>query len=284
MKPHGWDINLRATEASGHARALAAEIASDGVPTIIACGGDGTLNEVINGIAGTATNVAVIRGGTGNVFAKEIGMPRTPEKALKALVDGEVRYFDLGVAGDRYFLLMAGIGYDANIVRRVPNLQKRLLGTTAFVIDGLWTLPTYKSRPVTVRIDGVQEDLDLYWMLLGNTRSYGGVIDITAQAVADDGKLDAFICSGDGVVRVLSNAWSLARRQYETRQGIGLQRLSRLDVLTPGVPVQADGEYFGETPMSFSVARRMLPVLVPKGKATHLLTQPDQQDEAFSPL
>jgi YegS/Rv2252/BmrU family lipid kinase len=278
LKPFGWDVNLRASEASGHARAIAAEVAADGVPTVIACGGDGTLNEVINGVVGTSTNVAVIRGGTGNVFAKEIGMPRTPEKALRALIDGEVHHFDLGLAGERYFLLMCGIGYDANIVRRVPHIQKRLLGTTAFVLDGLWTLPTYKSRQVTVRIDGLDEKLDLYWLLLGNTRSYGGVIDITAEAVADDGQLDAFICTGDGVARVLSNAWQLARHQYETTQGIGLQRITRLDVITPGVPVQADGEYFGETPMTFTVKRQVLPILLPKGKGLHLLSRRDRMD------
>lgn len=275
MRLKGWDIDVVPTEYMGHATALAREAADRGWSAVIACGGDGTLNEVVNGVVGTPTAVGVVRGGMGNVFAKEIGVPRPPELAIEALLSGGRGWFDLGIAGGRYFLLMCGVGFDATIINRVPPRPKRLLGSTSYMMWGAAGLFGYESRKVAFSIDGLEREDDLYWLLLGNTRSYGGVINITSQAVADDGLLDAYIYAGKGLSWAVRTGLWIALRRADRHRGVSYQRVADLDVLTPGVPVQADGEYFGETPMHFGVAPRSLSVLLPRGSRGRLLLSGD---------
>ena len=271
VKSSDWSIEILPTAAPGHAAGLAAEAAKAGSRLIIACGGDGTLNEVLNGLAGSDAAVSVIRGGMGNVFAKEIGVPRSPLAALQALVEGEDHRFDLGMAGERYFLLMAGVGFDATIVRRVPNRPKRLLGSTSYALWGAAGLFGYHSRPVNLSIDGISSEIDLYWLLLGNTRSYGGVVNITSEAVVDDGLLDAYVYAGRGLSWVVRTGLWIALRRADRARGVSFQRVREVEITTPGVAVQADGEYFGETPMKFSIMPRGLLVRMPAGRGRHLL-------------
>src|SRR5687768_15619252 len=106
MAAYDWQVELKATRRAGHATELAAEASLSGKKVAFACGGDGTVNEVVNGLAGGSCALGLVRGGMGNVFAKEIGVPRRLEQALQLLVNGETRRFDLGMAGRRYFLLM----------------------------------------------------------------------------------------------------------------------------------------------------------------------------------
>ena len=284
LRDEGWEIDLLSTEGPVHAVDLAKAAAAAGSRVVFSCGGDGTLNEVVNGLAGTEATLAVIRGGTGNVFAKEVGVAKDPERALRVLTDGEERRFDLGVAGPsagsggasgrggRYFLLMAGVGFDGSVVRRVPERPKRLLGTTSYVLWGAAEALRFRSRRTEIRLDGETRECELYWLLVGNTRSYGGVVDVTFRAVADDGLLDAYVFAGRGLPWVVRTGARIALRRQDGAAGVSFQRARRVEVLSPGLHVQADGEYFGETPMTFSVAPRALRVLLPRGGGRRILS------------
>jgi YegS/Rv2252/BmrU family lipid kinase len=260
-----WQLGLRQTEAPGHAAALAREAASGGAGVVFACGGDGTVNEVVNGLAGSACALGVLRGGMGDVFAKEAGIPKAPEKALRLQLNGERRRFDLGIAGERYFLLMAGIGFDAEVVRSVPDDWKKRLGSTSYAVWGAKRLAAYRSKRVSLRIDGAARETELFWALLGNTRSYGGIVDITAGAKADDGLLDAYLFEGGGLAWEAATALRLALRRQDGARGVSFCRLKEMEVETAGLAVQVDGEYIGETPMRFSVVGQALDVLLPRG-------------------
>ncbi len=266
LRPEGWEVELKVTAGSGEATSLARDAAAAGAHVVFACGGDGTLNEVANGLAGGEAALGVIRGGMGNVFAKEIGVPRAPEAALRVLLDGERRRFDLGLAGERYFIAMCGVGFDAGVVRRVPGRAKRLAGSASYAVWGALEILSHRSRRTRLAVDGgTSEEIDLYWLLLGNTRSYGGVIDITAGARVDDGCLDAYVFAGGGLPWLLGTALRVATKRQDGGRGVGLRRLRELTIETVGLPVQADGEYLGETPMAFAVAAAALTVLLPPG-------------------
>ncbi len=272
-RSEGWQIDIRPTEAAHHATLIAREEAENGTPVIFSCGGDGTLNEVINGMGGTESRLGIIRGGTGNVFAKEIRVARTPESALRILLDGDEGRFDLGKANDRYFLLMCGVGFDAEVVRKVPSTTKKLLGTTSYLLWGVAEATHYRSTPVTIRLgDDEEQDIDLYWLLLGNTRSYGGVLNITHQAIADDGLLDAYLFAGRRLQ--IATAARLALRRQDGAPNVSFQRVEELTITTPGIPMQADGEYFGETPVRFTVEKQALRIMMPPGQGRRLLTPP----------
>lgn len=261
----GWDVSLETTNASGHATALAQSAAERGLDAVVACGGDGTVNEVANGLAGSATALAVVRGGTANVWAKEARLPRKPEPALRLLAEGEVRTIDLGKAGERYFLLLAGVGFDAEVIRAVSGTFKRRLGAAAFVLHGLRLALTYRPAATELRANGTSLDGDLHWLLLANTRSYGGVVDIAHEALVDDGLLDLWLLRRGGLLRLLSFLPSILLRRHHRRAHVVVRQLALMAIDTPGLPVHIDGESIGETPMRFEVAPAALRVVVPEG-------------------
>lgn len=271
----GWETSLEATAAAGQATELARNAAEGGLDAVVACGGDGTVNEVANGLAGSATALAVVRGGTANVWAKEAHLPRDPSAAVRLLSDGEQRTIDLGRAsavggstsggGDRYFLLMAGVGFDAAIVRQVSGALKRRLGAASYLLHGLRCVLRHRTVEADLLVNRGPLPSPLYWLLLGNTRSYAGVLNITHQARADDGRLDLCLLRKGGLLRLAWLApWVLLRRHHR-RAGVLYRTVESLEVRTPGLPVQVDGEYLTETPLRFEVAPAALRVMVPGG-------------------
>jgi YegS/Rv2252/BmrU family lipid kinase len=269
----GWEIEMAATEAAGHATELARRAASDGLDAAIACGGDGTVNEVANGLAGSTTALAVVRGGTANVWAKEVRVPKDPARALRLLAEGETRAVDLGRAGERYFLCMAGVGFDAGIVRDLGASAKRRLGAAAYVVHGLGRALTHRSAAAEFQTDGEALPGALYWLLAGNSRSYGGLLDIAYLARVDDGRLELLLLRRGGLLRL---AWLLPlvlMRRLHRQRSIVYRRARTAAIETPGLPVQIDGEYLGETPMRFEVAPAALRVIVPRGLRSPLFSR-----------
>jgi YegS/Rv2252/BmrU family lipid kinase len=268
----GWEITLQPTDAAGHATALAANAASEGYDVVVACGGDGTVNEVANGLVGSSTAMAVVRGGTANVWAKEVSIPKDASKALRLLAEGETRSIDLGRAGERYFVLMAGVGFDAAIVRDIGPVAKRRLGAAAFIVSGLRKTFGHRSVDVDLELDHKSLTGSMYWMLASNSRSYGGVLNIAASAKIDDGLLDVYLLRRGGLLRLLwLLPWILLGRHH--RQPNVVHRTAEaVDVSTAGLPVQIDGEYAGETPLRFEVAPQALRVIVPRGLKSPLFS------------
>ncbi|MDP9236942.1 MAG: diacylglycerol kinase family lipid kinase [Chloroflexota bacterium] len=269
----GWRVECRATEHEGHATAIAREAAASGADVILVAGGDGTINEAINGFAGSKNDIAlaVLPGGTANVWAKETHVPRDPLAAMRAIVHGERRRVDLGRAGYRYFLLMAGIGLDARIIPGVSAGMKRRFGATAYLLKGVRVALKIKAPIATWRVDGAEHNGSMYWMLIGNTRSYGGLIDIMHRAEADDGLFDTAVMHRGGAWHLLADGARLLLKQHDRSPNIDFARARSIEIDTPGLPVQLDGEYAGTSPMRFEIVPRALTVIVPPGLRTPLL-------------
>jgi diacylglycerol kinase (ATP) len=269
----GWEIAIEPTEAPGHATELARRAAGDGFDAVIACGGDGTVNEVANGLAGSTTALAVVRGGTANVWAKEIHVPKQPARALRLLADSETRTIDLGRAGERYFLLMAGVGFDAAIVRELSGGLKKRLGAASYVIAGFRRALRYRAVDANIVADGEALVCRLYWALLGNTRSYGGLLNLTHMAKADDGRLELLVLSRGGLLRFAWLTFWVLLKRHQRRAGVLHRSIASLELQTAGLPVQIDGEYLGETPLRFSIAPAALHVIVPRGLKSPLFSR-----------
>ncbi len=281
LESRGWQAELTLTERKGHAIDLAREAAQGGFAAVVACGGDGTVNEVANGLATSDTPLAVVRGGTANVWAKEVKIPRDPLKAVRLLCEGEKRRIDLGLAeppaGEgRYFLLMAGVGLDGHVVSRVPDDFKQRLGAAAYVLHGLREALRYRSSETTVIIDGEPLTIDLTWLLVGNTRSYGAVIDITRHARADDGLLDVYAFSGHGIRRMAMHGLRILARRHDRAPNVFYRQAQTVELPSPCVlPVQVDGDYLGMTPLTLRVVPNALSVVVPAGLKSPLFGRTD---------
>jgi YegS/Rv2252/BmrU family lipid kinase len=274
----GWTLDIVATACAGDATRIAKEAAGRGVDVVIVHGGDGTLNEAINGLAGTETAVAVLRGGTANVWAKETKCAKDPVRAMRSIVTGERRRIDLGRAGDRYFLLMCGVGLDARIVNAVGSRIKRWLGAAAYMLVGVAQALRTETWHVDMTIDNDSSEPYLYFLLVSNTRLYGGITQITHRAVADDGELDVALMRRGGVVNLLRDGVRVLFRRHDRSPNVRFGRARTVDIKTSGIPVQVDGEAAGTTPVRIEVAPLALSVIVPAGLQSPLFgrEQPGQ--------
>jgi diacylglycerol kinase (ATP) len=280
LRLHGWQVDSFRSRDGAHTTDLAREAADLGYDVVIAAGGDGTINEVVNGIACSNTALAVIPGGTGNVWAREMGTPTHPG-SVAAMIDGGRRIrIDLGMAGDRYFVLMASFGLDSSVVAVVTGQSKERFGRGAYISRGIREALHYRGIQAEISADGETWRMPLYLALLGNTRSYGGLISISNRANATDGMLDLVAYRAGGMGRFAGDLARTLMGRHLSRTGAVFRRIREAHVSTdPVVPVQADGEIVGMTPMRFAVVPRALDVIIPATAHPRALDEPTVPDD-----
>ena len=262
----GYDVDERETQGVGDATRLAREAVEQGLDLVCAIGGDGTVNETINGLAGTEVPLAIVPTGTVNVLAMELGIPLDPPDAVKLLEVGTVSWIDLGLAGDRYFGLMAGVGMDAAVVASLNPVMKKAFKEAAFAMQGVANYLT-KEEPlirVTSRgahcrgvLRGVRQLVQLRRRLRHHAagrhaRRAAGRLRAQGQVVPEhhlvlDRRAD--------------------QRAHQAPQGRVLphRRRPRSSRSSEGkeVLVQTDGEVAGRLPLTCRVVPRSLRVVVP---------------------
>ena len=265
---------FKATAAPGDARRLAAEAVRDGYDLIAAAGGDGTINEVLNGIGDAPDGFArawlgVLPLGTMNVFARELKIPLRIGRAWEVLQRGNEIKIDLpraefsadGVLQKRYFCQLAGAGLDARAIELVDWQHKKQVGKLAYVIAGLKALREKKPQ-ITVRANGQSATGEL--VLVGNGRFYGGSFAILPLADLCDGRLD--IC-----VLPRANWWTLLRSapglllRGKLPASVAQHLSAETFELTSetAAAFELDGEWVGKLPATFSIEREKLRVVVP---------------------
>ncbi len=271
LRSQGWRVEWRETEGPGQATELAAAAAARELPLLFVVGGDGTLNEAVNGLAGSETALAAVRAGTVNNWAKEIGIRKKPIEAVKAAVEGERRRIDLGRAGERYFLLMAGYGLDGAIVRRVHAGLKSRFGAVVYAIAAIRETLRYRSSAITLSFDGEEQTADVLMLVAGNTRNYAGLVEITREALADDGLLDVCVYQGKGTVDIILHALRTLLGRHLRSKKVLYRRARRLELAwKEPLPVQLDGDAIERSPTRVEVAPSALWVAVPKGVSSPL--------------
>lgn len=267
LRSLGVDVELKLTAGPGDATEIAAHAARNCRSDVIVAGGDGTINEAIQGMAGSNARLAIIPRGTANVLARELKLPLDDEQATIVAARGNWRRIHLGLAIDeptgakRYFVLMAGIGLDASVVRGVqPRLKKRI-GKGAFWISGLSHLADWKPSPFTLEIKG--RSYTGTFAAIGKAARYGGDLSITPGARLEEPEFE--IC----IIETLSRFRYLHLLSYALRTGMprdapGVRFVKAASVKATGdAPVQVDGELIGTLPMRFEIAPESLEVIVP---------------------
>jgi diacylglycerol kinase (ATP) len=275
LELRGWQVDTYWTHAPLDAIGYAREAAERNYDVVIAAGGDGTVHEAVNGIAGSHTALAVIPGGTANVWVREVGAPWHPGDVAAMIDRGERRRIDLGMAGKRYFLLMASLGIDSTVAAVLPSDAKQRFGRLAYAARGARELTRYRGVDAEIDADGQTLRMPLLLALVGNTRSYGGVLAISHHARATDGKLDLVAYRAGGMIRFAAQMLTTAFGWHDRVPSTLYRQVEQVTVsTTPSVPVQADGEVIGVTPMSFRIAHRALDVILPAGSRLAVLDAP----------
>jgi len=261
----GYEVDERTTVAEGDAIRLARAGVEEGFDLVCAIGGDGTVNETLNGLAGTDVPLAIIPTGTVNVLAMELGIPLDPPDAVRLLEAGTVSWIDLGLAGERYFGLMAGVGMDAAVVASLSPAMKKAFKEAAFAVQGLATYLT-KEEP-RIRVTCAERTVEGYFAVFGNASNYGGGFGITPFADMRDGLLDVCVLKDKSF---LSTVWywtSALINAHLKHPNVEYFRTeaARIVSVEPDkeVLVQTDGEMAGRLPLTCSVVPRALRVVVP---------------------
>ena len=265
LRGHGWKVDLWYTQAAGEGEQLARKAVIQKANLVIAAGGDGTINEIIQGLVGSETALGVLPNGTVNVWARELGIPLDDMRARSVLVNGQTRRIDLGCVNGRYFLLMVGIGFDGEVTHIVERKPLKRLGILGYTLAVLWLGPGYRGFPVVARIDGYVVKTRALQIFAGNTQLYAGAVKFTWQAKCDDGLLDLCIVRKRNLWGRLEVARDFLLRRERRRLWVHYDTFKTLKIETPEpVPFQIDGEAAGYTPAEFSVAPGALKVIVPQ--------------------
>jgi diacylglycerol kinase (ATP) len=286
LRAGGWEVELTPTAGPGDGTRIAREAAEAGYTVVIAAGGDGTINEVINGLAGTHTALGALPIGTMNVWIRELGLPLQPRAAAEALLRARIRPIDLGRAGQRYFLLMAGVGFDAAVVTEVRSREKRLLGAFAYVLRALDLATRFRGTRVRLVVDGKLLRRRTLMIVLGNSQLYAGVMKITARASIDDGLLDLCVIKGNSLLEAPMRLLSIFLQRHTGDREIEYHRARSVTIdAREQLPVQVDGDHIGHTPITIEAIPGALYALLPMQLPTDdLLHAPRPRPRAWRRL
>ena len=255
------------TTGPGTAPDIARRAVASGVDLVVASGGDGTLNEVLQGVAGSRVPLGIWPSGTANVLARELGVPTDLAGAARVIVEGRERRIAVGLAGERYFFLMAGIGLDASIVRGVSPALKSHFGEGAFWLSGLKHYVAWRPEPFTVEADG--ERYEGAFVAVANASSYGGSFAIAPRARIDEPLLDVCVFPTRRFAFAYTRDLVACMTGDPTRFG-GVTYFKARSITATGSPgnqpwVQVDGELLGQLPMRFEAVADAVTVVVDAG-------------------
>ncbi|MEQ8355470.1 MAG: diacylglycerol kinase family lipid kinase [Kiloniellaceae bacterium] len=261
LADRGCQMDVRPTAGPGDAVVLAREADSGAYDLVVAAGGDGTINDVINGLAGEArlglprqpTPLAVLPLGTANVLAAELGLDLVPAHIAAVIAEGQVQAVSLGRASvaegaTRIFSLMAGAGFDARVVAGIDLRVKRLLGKAAYMLGGLRQMSHRKPPPLAVSVDGTVYEAAS--VVVSNVRYYGGRYVLAPQARLTDPLLHVCLFRHGDVAHILRYAMALQRGQLAGTRGFAIVTGQDIRIEgDPGAPLQADGDIVGHLPV-----------------------------------
>lgn len=258
----GLDYTTVITERPGHAEEIAREAVNNNAEYVICAGGDGTLNEALQGMVGTETALVPISAGTGSDFIRS--SPLDTGSITGLIRDHSRRRIDCGIVryqgGERYFLNILEIGFGASVMQRV-NARKNAKGGNVFiksVLREIWDLKYYE---MVIGLSHGTEDIRATEIIIANGKYFGGGMKASPNSVLDDGMLDVHIIKDIGMIRMLAGLSSLRNGKYVGKKTVRNMILKNISVGGDPAPIEADGETLGTTPAMISVVPESLYVL-----------------------
>ena len=264
----GVTCDVMLTERAGHAGEIGVAVGRR-YDIVFTLGGDGTAMEVAGSLAGSGVPIGVLPGGTGNLLARALGIPRDVTRAVPALLGGDVRAIDLGVVFGHRFAVAAGVGIDAAMVAETPQWMKKRLGVLAYTIiatrAALRAVIFRRFFVARVEVDGEVVERRAAAVLFAN---FGAILEdriaFGPDIVVDDGLLDCCIFSPSNLRDAMRIMWRVTRRDFRPDSALLYRKGTRFRLETiPILPLQADGELLGVTPAEITVEPLAAHLLVP---------------------
>lgn len=262
----GYETSAHATTGEGDATKAARDAAHKRFDLIVAVGGDGTINEVINGICEQEyrPKIGVIPAGTTNDFARALDIPRNIKVALDVITAGKTMAIDIGKVNEHYFMNIAGGGELTEVSYEVPSKFKTVLGQLAYFMKGVEMLPFIKPVKTRIEYDGTVIDEEIMLFLVGNTNSIGGFDKLAPDAVIDDGYFDLLVLRKTNIAEFIRIA-SLALRGAHVDDKNIIYAKAKHIIVTPesNMQLNLDGEFGGMLPGEFTNLQQHIEFFVP---------------------
>lgn len=263
------------TEAPGHAIELAREAATNGYNLVVSIGGDGTINEIVNGLyasgnIGDAT-LGIVSTGTGSDYIRTIGVPRRYEDACRCFLQPKSNTVDLGIVEyaskgqrvERLFVNFAGMGFDAEIVRRTTGQFKALGGLLSYLLGTITTMVVYRNKDITLVVDGEEMEKKVCTVVMNNGRYGGGGMFTAPHASIDDGYFDVMMVGDISKPDLLWSLPRIYRGTHLTHPKVTMKRAKEIEIRSAQpMQLQADGELLGQVPARFRILPSLLKVVI----------------------
>jgi len=301
----GWSVTLRETSKPLEATELARHAVNRGTKVVIAAGGDGTINEVANGLVNTDVELGVLPVGTTNTWALQMGIPtlnpmlpgiqavkliaaleeriarplpasyyrKVLLDAARVLVEGQTVAVDMGELSGRHFLMWVGIGFDAAIAQSVLLKEKRALGSWAYVFPTIESIYKYSGTDVCLNLDGKVIEVSTPLIVVSNIQLYGGMMAMGAKACVNDARLDVCIFKGGGFFTFVQQAAKVLAHKHLQDPNVDYYQCRDIVIESArSLPVHIDGEPLAKTPVSIHTVPSSLKVIVPKTAPANLFS------------
>jgi len=263
MHRQDLEYDLRITTRQGHAAGIVRSVSPSRYGTVCVAGGDGTINEVVNGLFGKRIRLGILPLGTVNVLAIQLKIPFGIRQAVEVIARNRCKRIDLVTADNRLFVLMAGIGFDAYTIYKTDLGMKRFLGKLAYLLSAIRALLKRRPKRMDVLIDGRISE-NAYFMMVSNVSLYGGRIPLFPQARMDDGCFDVLLFKNRDNFSLIRYLAAFITGRSRSIPFVTAFQAKRLEVKSrENVLVHTDAELSGTLPMTFSVIPRAIEVVVP---------------------
>lgn len=263
LQSNGETVDLVLTQKAGDAREAASR---RGAECIVSVGGDGTANEIANGMKNSDAALAILPMGTANVVARALNLPKTPVALARLVSENHTRLIDVGVIQEEWFLLGAGAGLDAAITHVVSEQRGKRSSYLKWVSPVIRTAFTYRYPPIRVRVDGKEISDSAQYAIVGNCRYSAGAFPATPKALLDDGLLDVCLLHNLSVAKIATLAVGVWSPNFTKRKDVTYVQGKEI-TLEPAsdepVPLQVDGDPAGFIPVTISVHPKALRVVIP---------------------
>lgn len=266
FKGKNEEVFIEVTEYPGHATEIAGKYAGSEECRIYSVGGDGTVNEIVNGIAGTNSSLGVIPTGSGNDFIRSYQSQADIKRMVHSTINGEKRSIDLAKVNDKYFVNISSIGFDANVVYNAMKFKKvpGVTGSMAYLFSIIYTVFKNKICKIRVEIDGEKFELNALLVAVANGKYYGGGIMPAPDAKLDDGLLDICMVSRVGRLKILSLFPQYMKGRHGRIKQVSFFKAKRVAIRSEDeLCLNIDGEIVTACTINFEVFEKAISIIYP---------------------
>lgn len=255
------------TSGPADATHMARDVVEAGYEAVVGIGGDGTLHEILAGLPDSGM-LGIIPAGTGNDYARNLGIPAKPREALEALLTAVPTRVDRCTVNGRSFLNATGVGFDAKVAKEVQEMSLKAGGAIPYLLALFKQLISHRNTQATLYIDGERLDETVFWVAVGNGSYIGGGMQVCPDARIDDGLLDVCIVGDVGRFEAVANLAKIFKGTHIHHKKVKYLKAHHVRIEGPSLYCQADGELVGATPVEVTVLPGALTLLVPPGSKT----------------